>query len=79
MSGGRGPDYIRNPPGYRIVRDPDPIAGFSPGSSITREEHKNMLVYCSYTPGTILISAKGAWWEVVQTEKAQELKPWRKG
>jgi hypothetical protein len=75
MSGGRSPDYIREPPGYRVVRDPDPIAGFSPGSLITREEHKNMLVYCSYTAGTILIGPKGALWKVVQTERAQELRP----
>jgi hypothetical protein len=62
------------PCGYRVISDPDPIAGFSKDCSITIEEHKDMLQMNCYTPGTILKSTKGLLWEVVQTTTIQELR-----
>ena len=86
MSGGRSPDYIRNPPGYRIVFDPIPVeeGGFSQESIFSKIEHEEMLGHNSYTIGTILRGAKGALWKVMRGapnwygEPTQKLKPWRK-
>jgi hypothetical protein len=60
---------------YTIIKDPDPIAGFSKGAQLTKEEHLCMLNMNSYTPGTILRSARGGLWKVIQNKISQELIP----
>jgi len=87
MSGGRSPDYIRNPPGYHVISDPIPVedGGFSCESIFSKIEHEEMLEHNSYTLETILRGAKGALWKVIQGKPnqygkpTQELKSWRKG
>jgi len=59
--------------GYCIITDPDPIAGFSAGAMITKEEHKNMLRFNCYTPGTILRGSEGKLWCVAQGAVMQRL------
>ena len=58
---------------YCIITDPDPIAGFSAGAMITKEEHKNMLRFNCYTPGTILRGSGGKLWCVAQGAVMQRL------
>ena len=65
--------YERNPSGYKVLYDPDPL-GFNKGASITKEQHINMLEMNCYTPGTILKATDGKIWRVIQAVKNQELK-----
>jgi hypothetical protein len=66
--------YERNPAGYKVLYDPDPIAGFSKGATITKEQHIEMLRMNCYTPGTIIKGADGKIWRVIQHVKNQGLK-----
>jgi DNA-directed RNA polymerase subunit RPC12/RpoP len=59
--------------GYHVIKDPDPIAGFPKNAFISHEQHKCMLAFNSYTPGTILANSNGKLLEVVQGTTAQRL------
>lgn len=50
-----------------VVLDPDPIAGFSIGAQISWREHIEMLLMCTYTPGTVVEDVYGTRWLVYDT------------
>lgn len=56
-----------------VIYDPGEGA-FSPNTSFNYEEHKQMLQFCSYTPGTIL-EISGKYWKVINRKGLQRLAP----
>ena len=64
---------------YWVLYDPDPVAGFTKGMKVSREENVNMLRMSCFTPGTLLRSVDGICYEVVQRVTKQTLVEHTKG
>jgi hypothetical protein len=64
---------------FTVIRDPDPIGGYSCGATFTITDHECNLENNNYTPGTLMKTARGGMYIVVDTGGKQELRLCRSG
>jgi hypothetical protein len=63
--------------GFSIVKDKLAVeeGGFNKGKRFNLEEHRYMLLFCSYTPGTIIKDCHGKRYEIIEVDGFQKKVP----